>query len=54
MTYPGIAVNVLSPAVFHFAVPGKPCSYWTNGNHIVADGVCRCGMKFLLAEEIAK
>lgn len=50
MTFHGTVVNPLTPAVFHFAIPGQPCGYWSNGNHIVADGVCRCGKKFLLAE----
>jgi hypothetical protein len=45
-------VRVLEPAVFHFSVPYQPCSYWTNGNHIVAvDGNCRCGKVFMLAEK---
>lgn len=45
-------IKTLSPATFHFAEPGKPCPYWTNGNHIVAvDGSCRCGKTFLLAEK---
>lgn len=43
--------KIVSPDTFHFAVPGQPCPYWTNGNHIVADGACRCGRKFLLAEK---
>jgi hypothetical protein len=50
MTFHGTVVNPLMPAVFHFAIPGQPCAYWTNGSHIVTDGACRCGKKFLLAE----
>jgi hypothetical protein len=45
--------KVLAPAVFHFAVPGQPCTYWDNGNHIVRDGVCLCGKAFLLIEKEA-
>jgi hypothetical protein len=42
--------KIVTPTVFHFAVPGQPCTYWTKGDHIVADGACRCGKKFLLVE----
>jgi hypothetical protein len=36
------------PSVFHFAEPGRPCSYWSSGNHIVAKEECRCGMRIVL------
>jgi hypothetical protein len=39
------------PATFHFEEPGNPCAYWSNGAHIVNDGVCRCGKEFILGEK---
>lgn len=45
----------LSPSVFHFAVPGDPCSCWrTTGAHIVVDGKCRCGRRFVVSEQLAE
>lgn len=39
---------------FHFAVPGDPCSYWkSTGNHIVVNGKCRCGRRFVVSEQPA-
>lgn len=41
----------LSASVFHFMVPGDPCSYWSStGAHIVSNGACRCGKSFVLTE----
>jgi hypothetical protein len=38
------------PSTFHFAEPDRPCTYWSNGDHIVADGVCRCGMRIRVVQ----
>jgi hypothetical protein len=43
------AVEVISADTFHFDARGHRCDYWTNGIHIVSQGVCRCGAEFILA-----
>jgi len=44
----------LLPSLFHFVVPGYPCSYWrSTGAHIVVAGACRCGKRFVLSEQTA-
>lgn len=52
MTLPITDTRLVFPTTFHFAEPGKPCSYWGNGNHIVSEGKCRCGKFFELTEEL--
>jgi len=47
-----VQVKLIAPDTFHFAEPGAPCAYWSLGAHIVQDGVCRCGKKFMLTEVI--
>lgn len=45
--------RVLQPAGFHVMVAEELCTAWSNGQHIVkADGTCRCGKAFLLAEKV--
>jgi hypothetical protein len=44
-------VSILKPAVFRFRDPDNACEYWSGGEHIVADGVCRCGKSFFLARK---
>lgn len=46
-----LIIRIMRPVTFRFLDPASPCSYWTGGAHIVADGKCRCGAEFVLARK---
>jgi hypothetical protein len=53
----GVSVVTFSEVkaeVFRFREAGYPCIYWSNGEHIVADGVCRCGVRFVIMRKEEK
>jgi len=39
--------------LFAFRDPIQPCTYWSSGEHVVADGKCRCGREFWVSELVA-
>jgi hypothetical protein len=45
-----VPVRPIASPNFTFTEPGKPCSSWSDGWHIVQDGKCRCGAEYILAE----
>jgi hypothetical protein len=48
-----VTVPLLFVSLFHFSIPGEPCTYWTStGNHIVVDFHCRCGRRFVIHESL--
>ena len=40
----------IRPATFTVLDSAYPCTAWSDGVHIIADGKCRCGMCFRLVE----
>ena len=38
---------------FSFAESARPCTYWSDGRHVVSDtGVCRCDRRFAVVERV--
>jgi hypothetical protein len=45
-----VPVRMIEAPNFTWFEPGKPCSYWSSGEHILVAGKCRCGVHVLLAQ----
>ena len=45
-------LRTVTPDAFRFREDGQPCTYWSSGDHIVANHECRCGKKFTLVEQL--
>lgn len=45
-------MRIIEPVSLKFRIANEPCTYWSNLEHIVVRGACRCGKKFVLVEEI--
>lgn len=45
-------VNYQTPPLFTFSDQEIPCSYWSDGRHIVSMGTCRCGRNFCIMERM--
>ena len=47
---PKLLDREIRPATFTVLDSAYPCTAWSDGVHIIADGKCRCGMCFRLVE----
>jgi hypothetical protein len=47
-------MRIVQPVLLKFRIASEPCAYWSNLEHIVVDGACRCGKKFVLVEEVSR